>query len=311
MADTANSKVIDIKSASHQGLGKESRSRQDINIGKQASYDKALRLVTVLQSTLDVKNLIELFAHELKSLLNYDGVHYVNQIWSIEHLIGTSQRHRCVYTLKIDQVELGQITISMTSKFSDEDVLLMENIIANLIYPLRNALTYKQACLASMTDPLTGIPNRSALEKTIEKEIALSDRNKTPLSIIFADIDNFKIINDQYGHLVGDRVITSIASDMEQIIRATDFLARYGGDEFIFVLNNTARSGAVRLTERIKKSVSKINFVDDSRQQFKVTLSFGISPYIPGESIEQLIQRADRSMYVAKANGRDRVGLLG
>lgn len=154
------------------------------------------------------------------------------------------------------------------------------------------------------TDALTGLANRRTLDETLQREIARAVRQEQMLSIIMADLDRFKSINDEYGHITGDRVLAGAAAIFGGKMRPYDLAARYGGEEFICLLPGTSAENAVSIAERIRKEVEKITVPGCPRQ---ISMSLGVAGWLAGENPEQLIARADAALYKAKDGGRNRV----
>ncbi|MBA3026411.1 MAG: diguanylate cyclase [Sulfurimonas sp.] len=166
----------------------------------------------------------------------------------------------------------------------------------------------KKLQLLSTMDPLTGIANRRHFEQVLSDTWELSKRKQSMLSIIMCDIDHFKVVNDTYGHQVGDVVLVSVAQMIEQSLkRMTDIVARYGGEEFIIVMYDTDNDGAVALVSTIQTHLKSNYF--KSMQDKPVTLSFGISSCIVTKDLksEDIIKQADTALYKAKENGRDAI----
>jgi diguanylate cyclase len=161
----------------------------------------------------------------------------------------------------------------------------------------------------AMTDALTGLVNRWGLEKLLLHEIRQSKETGKELSIIMADIDHFKKINDTYGHLVGDNVIKMFAATLTDFVKGRDLVVRYGGEEFLVVLPDTPLAGAVALSRKMKSFLENMKWKrkENGNPLGKITLSFGVARYRPDESIEDLIRRADSALYYSKENGRNRV----
>jgi diguanylate cyclase (GGDEF)-like protein/PAS domain S-box-containing protein len=166
----------------------------------------------------------------------------------------------------------------------------------------------------SLTDALTGIPNRRHLDKALAAEWARSVRSKRPLSLVLIDIDDFKILNDSFGHVQGDGVIKAVASAVQQVAsRSSDLGARYGGDEFAMLLPETEAVGAQRLAERLKHILNSFSFTDPVHAgQLKVTVSQGIAGAAGSseKSATDLLLAADRAMYVAKKQGRGHISTV-
>ena len=164
----------------------------------------------------------------------------------------------------------------------------------------------------SLTDPLTGLANRRCFDERLGKEIARSARYGAPLACVFFDLDHFKHINDTYGHTVGDRVLVAVAHCARQELRLADTLARYGGEEFAGLLPHVDQAGAIAVAERIRCAVSELKLRGDNGLPIKLTVSVGIALLKSDGagnplSNSALVAAADRAMYLAKRNGRNRV----
>ncbi|MCW2999599.1 MAG: diguanylate cyclase, partial [Solirubrobacterales bacterium] len=155
----------------------------------------------------------------------------------------------------------------------------------------------------AMADPLTGVINQGAFRDKLEGEVALANRHGRPLSLALLDIDEFKVINDTFGHPVGDRVLVGVVATIVERVRQSDVLARIGGDEFAILMPETDSRGAAVIVERAHAAVSAAPVADGHR----VTLSAGICQLDEGEGPEDFVGRADRALYGAKAEGRDKV----
>ncbi len=153
------------------------------------------------------------------------------------------------------------------------------------------------------TDKLTNIYNRVKFENILHYEIKRTKRYDNPLSLIMFDIDNFKKINDTLGHIVGDNILYNLATLIKTLIRESDILARWGGDEFVILSPSTDVKGAEKLGEKIRKRVSKYNFGIDRA----VTISLGITQYRAGEDEVSFIKRIDKLLYMAKQNGKNTI----
>lgn len=154
-------------------------------------------------------------------------------------------------------------------------------------------------------DELTGLCNRREVMRVAEAERERAERYQVPLSVCILDLDHFKSVNDNYGHMVGDEVLRHVARTVQALARATDCFARYGGEEFVLVLGNTDLAGAADLAERVRVAVmrSRPPGVDSPA----VTLSIGVAQHRAGAPIQAAIEAADRALYAAKSQGRNRV----
>ncbi|HHJ38799.1 MAG: hypothetical protein AXA67_00530 [Methylothermaceae bacteria B42] len=273
----------------------------------QPDRSKRLKLLQVMQTTLALDHLLSLFSEEIQQWLPHDGFRYRNQKFSLEISGGKQSMHSCNYTLTLDEESLGELTVFRRKRFSDAELKRLENLLSNLFYPLRNALTYYQALQSAYTDPLTGLYNRTALNDAFQREWKLAQRQRQPLSLLALDIDHFKKINDTYGHAAGDIALIKIAEILRKTVRASDLVFRHGGEEFLVLLNNTGIEGAKLLAERIRKAIAAKD-CSDIDPELSITTSIGVASLNhPEETPQQLLKRADEALYRAKRNGRNLV----
>lgn len=168
------------------------------------------------------------------------------------------------------------------------------------------SLRAEQAQERAMTDQLTGLLNRYGLQHTLARENAEARRYNRPLSCVLIDIDNFKTINDTYGHAIGDLTLQQMAGVLREAVRGSDTVFRYGGEEFLMLLPETDLEGAMALAEKIRAAASQRPFGDGSHV-FNLTLSAGVAGLYVEESGHDMIARADMALYRAKGQGRNRV----
>jgi diguanylate cyclase (GGDEF)-like protein len=159
-------------------------------------------------------------------------------------------------------------------------------------------------------DSLTGLYNRRAVLDKLDELINLANRYKEDFSLSMLDIDNFKKVNDRYGHLTGDEVLEKIAVLIRRNIRETDIVGRYGGEEFIIILPKTNLSSAWVVAERLRNIIEKAELKDSAGNAFTITVSQGLVGWERDEDAASLISRADAALYKAKEKGRNRVQIL-
>jgi two-component system cell cycle response regulator len=163
--------------------------------------------------------------------------------------------------------------------------------------------------MLAQTDPLTKLLNRRALTERLAAEMERVRRYDSALSLLLIDLDHFKAINDTYGHLAGDDVLTEVAINLQRGVRAVDVVARYGGEEFVVVLPETGPAGASAFAERLRELTESQTFLQNRGVPIRLTTSIGVASY-PGfgvESVDDLFAAADQALYRAKAEGRNRV----
>jgi len=168
--------------------------------------------------------------------------------------------------------------------------------IANAYDEVRQQANLLMTFTESRTDPLTGLSNRRALDDSLESLFAMKDRYELTFSLCILDVDHFKRINDEYGHLEGDRVLQEVASMIDNCVRETDVVTRYGGEEFVILMPSTDLAGALIFTERVREAVE---------QRLRVTVSGGVAQASSTDEPQTLLARADAALYRAKSRGRN------
>jgi diguanylate cyclase (GGDEF)-like protein len=210
--------------------------------------------------------------------------------------------------LKAGDIVMGFLLVAsrVDVKFDFDLVSLFSLLGNNLSLIAEKIHLFQESQRLAITDDLTDLYNVRHFYKILDTEIARTERYQTPFSLVLFDVDDFKRLNDSYGHQAGDEVLHSIASTMKQMARKTDVLARYGGEEFIAVLPNTAREKAFSLASRIKEAVEGKVFLGE--KAVAVTLSGGVATFPEdAEDSKTLLYAADMAMYAAKAAGKGKI----
>ena len=175
---------------------------------------------------------------------------------------------------------------------------------------LENIRLYRQLEGQARRDMLTGLHNRRHLLELIDREVARSHREQSSLSVIFIDLDQFKELNDGFGHIVGDRVLSEFARLLEESFRETDDICRYGGDEFVVIMPSTGVAEARSKAQRLLTEIRNHDFASESsKEPITVTLSIGVAGLDPQEEGQDVLRRADEALYVSKRNGRDQISV--
>ncbi|VAW47605.1 diguanylate cyclase/phosphodiesterase (GGDEF & EAL domains) with PAS/PAC sensor(s) [hydrothermal vent metagenome] len=166
----------------------------------------------------------------------------------------------------------------------------------------------KKANFFAKTDELTNIPNRRGFNEHIEETIRLSLQTQTSFALVLLDLDFFKIVNDTFGHIVGDSALRYVSKLLKAETKGRDCIARIGGEEFSIILPNTSYENAIKVANNIRLQIAnKTLSVKDHKEPLKLTLSSGVAIYRKGEYVDTLFQRADEALYLAKNNGRNQV----
>jgi diguanylate cyclase len=168
---------------------------------------------------------------------------------------------------------------------------------------------FEQVKTEAFVDFLTGIPNRKAFDSTLSACVSEAPSGDKDLSLLLIDIDNFKKFNDEFGHLTGDEVLKFVARKIKEMVKGGDFLARFGGEEFVVILPQTPLAGATAVAEHIRNffAATPLMATSEARNLGIIAVSVGVARYRPGESSEEFIHRADHALYTAKKAGKNRV----
>jgi diguanylate cyclase (GGDEF)-like protein len=197
------------------------------------------------------------------------------------------------------------------AKFRDVDEDLLGVIATQAAVAIDNAKQYGRAQLLAMTDRLTGLWNHAELHQRLREEMARAERHGRPMSLLFADLDNFKGFNDSCGHRMGDDLLRQVAARINVSMRTTDFVARYGGDEFAVILPETPLNGASVACDNLRRAIESEPF-RVGQQRVRITISGGVAAYPEaGTTAEELIDACDRALREAKRGGGNYIRLHG
>lgn len=198
----------------------------------------------------------------------------------------------------------GEVILERDEEFSEEEEEVLIDIFGEVMPAIEKILYLEKAVEVAATDPLTSLANRRYFLYFLREDINRANRYKIPISLVFLDIDGFKAYNDKYGHLAGDEVLRKISRTMKKLVRKTDILARYGGDEFAILFPHIEVNDAMIVCERIRDSVKKLGL---SAGDKVITVSGGLTMYRMGEGMGEFLHRADELLYKAKSKDGDRI----
>jgi diguanylate cyclase (GGDEF)-like protein len=204
---------------------------------------------------------------------------------------------------------IGSVLVSQPTATEPADALRIRETVAQAAPVLGNLRNLALAELRAATDPLTGLPNQRSVQDTLKRMVAQASRTITPLAAVLVDLDHFKQVNDVHGHDRGDEVLAAVGVAFRNVIRDSDFVGRYGGEEFLILLPATGTSGAVQVAEAVRAAIAAIRVAGIDRP---ITASCGVAvlPDDAGDAVT-LFRAADRALYVAKSEGRNRVHAAG
>lgn len=211
------------------------------------------------------------------------------------------------FPLMYKEKVLGVMLIGTFGRHQAEEQPLIEYLANQIAITLDNALTHEKVERLSIADGLTGLYNRRFLSKRLEEEYSKAIRYNTPLSLLVMDVDFFKRVNDTFGHQVGDNALISVARVLQQSVRESDLVGRYGGEEFVVLLPHTDLDKALTVAEKIRLAVSETPV--EGMGERRLTISIGVAgfPDLKVANMEELVRKADEALYRAKEGGRNQV----
>ena len=206
-----------------------------------------------------------------------------------------------------NSINMGILVLASSHKIRKDFLDELDIFTKSLSVILNNALQHERMQKLAAIDPLTGIFNRRFGLNRLSEECSRAIRFKTPLGVIMFDIDKFKLVNDTYGHIAGDRIIKRMVTEAKQVLRNGDVLVRYGGEEFLVILPGANKENCHRVAERIRYAVGQ-SVTTYGENEIKVTVSLGVDSYpeSPAQEPVELIDNADKALYTAKKSGRNK-----
>src|SRR5215211_1343598 len=220
---------------------------------------------------------------------------------------GIKYRSMASLPLFKDDVLLGALSVYSVDleQYTDDQIRLLETVTRLASDALANAMQHAEAESNALTDPLTGLPNARYLALRFDEEAARARRTDRSFQVVMLDLDEFKNVNDTYGHKAGDKMLREVAHIIESQLREYDFLARYGGDEFVALVQEVVGAQVTDLCSRIENAVSKCSLPLGKNRFASVGISVGTATFgINGETLDQLVVAADNEMYRVKSNHR-------
>lgn len=294
-------------------LEKENKQQKDI-LQHIIDYDNSISVVTNLTDIsfanksflnfFDISNILE-FKDKYSSIIDIFFIN--NHIINTANIKNASRRGINLYEFIYSLDEINRVVTLRDknnhfksfyiniSKINNTNFLITFTDITKI--EKSRAVTTKKAYI----DGLTGVFNRNKLEEVFQRKVKKAERDNTPLSMAIVDIDHFKNFNDTYGHLIGDEVLIILAEAINKNIRENDFFARWGGEEFVLLFDNTSIKGAMLNADKIRMIVESLNHKTAGR----ITASFGITQLKDNDTIECIFKRADKALYLAKESGRN------
>lgn len=194
--------------------------------------------------------------------------------------------------------------------FTNKDMELLLKLVDQAAIAIERSNLYQRMANLAITDDLTKLFNLRYLYRALDIEVKRCRRYSSTFSVIFLDVDSFKLVNDRHGHLYGSKTLVEVARILVSVLRDVDIIARYGGDEFVIVLPHTSVEMALKIADRIKRDISNYLFLREDGLSLRITASFGVAGYPDHAKDEiELLRLSDQAMYMAKSLGKNRVVL--
>ena len=213
-----------------------------------------------------------------------------------------------LFPLAVHEEPVGVLQVTCDETVESPGIEALWEVCGALSVAVRNAETFEKTRRMTFTDDLTALYNSRFMSLYLDRELKRCRRTRSPLSLLFMDLDGFKQVNDIHGHLAGSRTLVEVGTVLEKTVRDADVLIRYGGDEFVILFPETPLAGGMVIAERIRQVIGATRFLESQNLEARVSASIGIAAYPESaEDVRGLIACADRAMYQAKALGKNRV----
>jgi diguanylate cyclase (GGDEF)-like protein len=283
--------------------------RRSEKVISSRQHIRVLELSGLLSRNIELEKIIEVFSNEIRKDVPHVGYHYDYSEIGTTFSQGDQAEYSANYRLSVQNKSIGELTFFRHRSFSSEEICDLEDFLCSLIYPIKHAVMYQMALKKAYIDPLTGLNNRTSMEKYLPREIDLAKRHQQSMAILVMDLDGFKQINDSFGHDTGDQVLREVGKVILSAVRNTDLLYRYGGDEFIGGLVQTDLEGAMLVSERIRSDVENLSTLTDLPTD-GMKISIGLTIVQLADSFKQAFKRADKALYSAKLAGKNQIAIL-
>ena len=258
-------------------------------------------LVAKLQTTLSIEEILTIFAEHAKQLINLSGLQFQSALGVSQSAGSDTSQTPYSFDLDIESERLGQLIYFSQFPMGKAIEAKLKQLHTALVYPLRNALMYTRVLRLATKDALTGLNNRSQFNDSLAQKLERCRRQHRPFSLMLLDLDNFKQVNDNFGHKIGDDVLQEFANVLRSSVRGTDSIFRFGGDEFALLIDDPEFTTNKVIADRIMSLVASSGLM----AQYDVTSSIGYTLANNQDCENEVFARADKGLYKAKAAGRN------
>lgn len=266
----------------------------DLN-NKDNAHSK-LALMEQLQCTLELDKILNIFAIEATKYVSFSGLYFTQG--DVRTAIRGSRpgRSERQFELKINNEFLGLLTYAINSPISLTNFNVLEELHQYIVHPINNAIQYKNAMSLAMQDGLTGLANRRYFDEQLKRAMHHANRQKHQVGLVVADLNKFKVINDTFGHHVGDEILKGFAKALELSVRDSDSVFRFGGDEFAIIVEEASQESLCMIEARIKKALA----TDALLTKYDVGCSLGYTFMHRADDEKSFFERADQALYQQK-----------
>ena len=287
----------------------EARLR-DLEEERRRVRETILRFGEALAATHDTDQLLRVI---VESAVESTGASLGQLVHRDEVLIEFGEKPgpaRLEFPLAAGRESFGSLLL-FGDRFTSEQRESAGWLVGHAVIALSNAQRHRRVEQQALVDGLTGLANRRLSTAALEKELARAERFGEPLALVLTDIDDFKLINDRWGHPTGDEVLKLFAKTLRESVREIDLAGRWGGEEFALLLPGTDLEGGRELAERVRRKLARKKFLAPDGERIRVTASFGVAAFPDVKSQDELVAASDGALYEAKHSGKNRVAVAG
>lgn len=268
------------------------------DLNNKENAQRKLALMEQLQCTLELDKILNIFAMEASKYISFSGLYFTQG--NVRTAIRGSKQGKAerLFELKINNEFLGTLTYAVNSPISLANYKILEELHQYILHPLNNAIKYKNAMSLAMQDSLTGLANRRYFDEQLKRAMHHANRQKHQVGLVVADLNKFKIINDTFGHHVGDEILKGFAKALELSVRDSDSVFRFGGDEFVIIVEEASQESLFMIESRIQKALD----TDALLTKYNVGCSLGYTFMNRADDEKSFFERADQALYQQKVN---------
>lgn len=265
---------------------------------RKLTQGQTIIILEKLQTSLDISELLRNFAAIAAQYIRFSGLTFSSANNNIVLQTDAAPLFQQNFNLAINNQELGSFLYSSDEPLKISELAVIKELHQLLKTNLMHALKFQEMQQRILKDHLTGLDNRASFDENIQRSYSLCQRHKSNMALVLTDLNNFKRINDTYGHQFGDKILQRYAHVLQRSIRSSDLAFRLGGDEFALILQPASEQSTATVIERIYSEIAK----DSLLSEFGVASAIGSAMWRPGETVESLFKCADENLYKGKFN---------